>query len=1297
MFHLRFLFAFISMLVFASQAPVNATTQGDVTELLEVVGDPYTARFGAGAQNVKQIRDLRYHDGMIFMGNGTTDNSIGGVDVWAYDPSAAQFVLDFERMPQELVEQFRLIDGALYVSNEDFMHTGANINFRRDGVWETLFIPQPFHLTPHSRDVYYKNNTFIVHDPNHGNVIIGLNDGATWRQASVQGGSNVVGSGAFVFLEVGGSVYAIGGDNSPVYRFVSGQSYDFVQVQPNQNAFPAGSTTSWFHNPNVEFLGDLFYLSRDFGSERLFRIRSLEPTVQVDPVIIPSYSDLPNARIRDIHIHDGTLRALVTIPITEGPNLYRFRCFVLESNDGVNWTERFNLISPQDRIAFTRFESIGDEFYFAPNNGFFNFGAGQPVYPTNAAGEWLYSTMGTLYRFSDSASGPLHLQTRSFARIRLDWTNNAGANPSGWEVQRLDSNGETWATITTLDAASVTYEDSGLAPETTFTYRVRAVFADAPPSAWSATRSATTGTPFRLGSIADATLQGGGTADTNYGAAMNLNVKQHGNRKAYLRFDIRDIYDDLQNATLQLSFHQLEWHSGDIAGGLNFRLYALNPGSTAGNGKLGEDWGEMGITWNNAPANNTGSGNLLNTGIGTENGGQAQNLGDFNAPGTTVQGDTVQFSNQALIDFLHAARAAGAEQVTFALTRMNGASGTNSTFRSRENANLDGRPILVFVPESLEPPAAPTGLSATPESAARVDLQWTLPDEALTSVEVERRIGSTGDWVALATLAAEATTFADLGTEALTTYHYRVRALNLAGASAYSTTASVTTPGAPAAYTFTPTAYWAFEETSGNIASDSAGGDYKATFNNTPTWTADPTRGNVVSLTGTTFGNIGNHDAFNGMDTMTVAFWVRPTNLNGLGGNSSNPRFILSKRPTSGAGDAIFSVFFWTDNKLYVDLNTQNDRFGSNFVFSNNTWYHVAVTYDGSLPGSERVRIYVNGELDRVGTETSAVLNTNTAPVLIGRADTNNSNYFNGQLDDLYFFRESFGPDTVRALMNPALTPAAGSPLTPIRATASAAQDGSPASAAIDNNLATRWAAEGLGQWLQLDLGSPIPVSAAQIAWSSGDTRRSFFKIETSPDGAAYTEVFNGESSGTTAGFETFAFTGGTTTARYVRVTGSGNSDNNWNSINEIRILAGSNQSFPVGSLAAWRDIHFTPAQQADNTISGPAATPAADGVPNLIKYHLGLDPWRPATPADLPRAELNPAGDVLTFVYRRNRYTVNHTSGTVQWSESLAPDTWSSAGITSEIVSQTATHEDVEAHAPLIDRPRLFMRLHVE
>src|ERR1044071_6482009 len=109
----------------------------------------------------------------------------------------------------------------------------------------------------------------------------------------------------------------------------------------------------------------------------------------------------------------------------------------------------------------------------------------------------------------------------------------------------------------------------------------------------------------------------------------------------------------------------------------------------------------------------------------------------------------------------------------------------------------------------------------------------------------------------------------------------------------------------------------------------------------------------------------------------------------------------------------------------------------------------------------------------------------------------------------------------------------------------------------LDGSLATRWSASGDGQWIRFDLGASGTVGSVRIAWYKGDLRRSTFDVQTSDTGSTWTTVFTGQSSGTTAGFETFDVTD--SAGRYVRIVGHGTSIDSWNSICEVEIYgAGS-------------------------------------------------------------------------------------------------------------------------------------------
>jgi peptidyl-Asp metalloendopeptidase len=97
---------------------------------------------------------------------------------------------------------------------------------------------------------------------------------------------------------------------------------------------------------------------------------------------------------------------------------------------------------------------------------------------------------------------------------------------------------------------------------------------------------------------------------------------------------------------------------------------------------------------------------------------------------------------------------------------------------------------------STTPPTAPSTASATALANDRIALQWADRSSDEQGFVIERAVGG-GSFSQRATVGANTTSFTDTGLTASTTYHYRVRAYNGAGSSAFSNVASATTPEAP--------------------------------------------------------------------------------------------------------------------------------------------------------------------------------------------------------------------------------------------------------------------------------------------------------------------------------------------------------------------------------------------------------------------------------------------------------------------------------------------------------------------
>src|SRR5438445_708177 len=110
------------------------------------------------------------------------------------------------------------------------------------------------------------------------------------------------------------------------------------------------------------------------------------------------------------------------------------------------------------------------------------------------------------------------------------------------------------------------------------------------------------------------------------------------------------------------------------------------------------------------------------------------------------------------------------------------------------------------------PPIAPTGLTATAVSSSQINLSWTAPTNnggsAITGYKIERSTDGGTTWSTIVSnTGSTGTTYSDTGLVHSTTYTYRVSAINSAGTSSPSDTASDKTfdvvPTAPTGLTAT--------------------------------------------------------------------------------------------------------------------------------------------------------------------------------------------------------------------------------------------------------------------------------------------------------------------------------------------------------------------------------------------------------------------------------------------------------------------------------------------------------------
>lgn len=123
---------------------------------------------------------------------------------------------------------------------------------------------------------------------------------------------------------------------------------------------------------------------------------------------------------------------------------------------------------------------------------------------------------------------------------------------------------------------------------------------------------------------------------------------------------------------------------------------------------------------------------------------------------------------------------------------------------------------------------------------------------------------------------------------------------------------------------------------------------------------------------------------------------------------------------------------------------------------------------------------------------------------------------------------------------------------------------------AWDGDANTRWSALGDRQWIEFDIGEDKIVMGVSIWFyhpNPGKQRQSDFTILVKADGAkSWTLAYEGMSEPGRDIYEDFRFDEAFD-ARYVRIVGHGNTDNDWNSINEVMVLGIIDES--EGSIAS--------------------------------------------------------------------------------------------------------------------------------
>lgn len=378
----------------------------------------------------------------------------------------------------------------------------------------------------------------------------------------------------------------------------------------------------------------------------------------------------------------------------------------------------------------------------------------------------------------------------SSTQINLSWTDNS-TNETGFRLEgcagaSCTSFGEFAAVVANVTTYSVT----ALTNSTDYVFRVRA-YNDAGFSAFTNTATAFTpqdppAPPLGLNAIAASSTQ------------INLSWTDNSTTEIGFRIDRcagLSCTDFTELALVGASVTTYQNTALPSSTAYNYRVRAYNSG---GNSSYSNSASATTLAPVTPPAAPT---SLTATAISTT---QIDLAWTDNA--TTETGFRIERCTGTTCSNFVEVATVGVNATTYSSTSLAATTGYNYRVRAYNdggNSGYSNSSAATTLTPTVNPPAAPTSLTATAASSSQINLTWVDNASDETGFKIERCLGLTCvDFAEITTVAANVTTYQNTSLASETGYNYRVRAYNTGGNSGYSNSQAATTLGtAPAAPT----------------------------------------------------------------------------------------------------------------------------------------------------------------------------------------------------------------------------------------------------------------------------------------------------------------------------------------------------------------------------------------------------------------------------------------------------------------------------------------------------------------